>query len=84
MSRLKSKAQQSHRSKLPSTNTKDRIPWSKQVAKKDAKEKRRTQKARKRVLMASASLCEERSALKRMRHQEKASPQNPFKLALIK
>jgi ATP-dependent RNA helicase DDX55/SPB4 len=67
MSRLKSKAQQSHRSKLPSTNTKDRIPWSKQVAKKDAKEKRRTQKARKRVLMASASLCEERSALKRMR-----------------
>jgi ATP-dependent RNA helicase DDX55/SPB4 len=67
MSRLKSKAQQSHRSKPPSTNSKDRIPWSKQLAKKDAKEKRRTQKARKRVLTASASLCEERSALKRTR-----------------
>ena len=67
MRRLKTKAQQSHRSKPSSTNTKDRIPWSKQLAKKDAKEKRRAQKAKKRTLVASASLREERSTLKRMR-----------------
>ena len=67
MRRLKTKAQESHRSKPSSTNTKDRIPWSKQLAKKDVKEKRRAQKAKKRALVASASLCEERSALKRTR-----------------
>ncbi|KAF8274941.1 P-loop containing nucleoside triphosphate hydrolase protein [Lactarius quietus] len=43
MKRLNSKAQQTHRSK-PSTNNKDHIPWSKQLAKKDAKERRRVKK----------------------------------------
>jgi ATP-dependent RNA helicase DDX55/SPB4 len=67
MKRLESKAQQAHRSKPSSTNKKDHIPWSKQLAKKDVKEKRRAHKAKKRVLMASTSLCKEPSALKRTR-----------------
>lgn len=64
---MESKAQQVHRSKPSSTNKKDHIPWSKQLAKKDVKEKRRAHKAKKRVLMASTSLCKEPSALKRTR-----------------
>src|ERR1700677_3906395 len=67
MRRIKSKAQQSHRSKPSSNNTKDRIPWSKQLSRRDAKEKRRAQKAKKRASVVSASLCEDRSALKRTR-----------------
>ncbi len=65
MKRLKSKPQQARDSKPSSTNKKD--PWSKQLAKKDAKEKRRAQKAKKRVLTASGHLCQEHSALKRTR-----------------
>lgn len=62
-----SKPQQAHGSKPFSTNKRDQIPWSKQLAKKDAKEKRRAHKAKKRVLMVSTSLCQEPSALKRTR-----------------
>ncbi|KAH9050696.1 DEAD-domain-containing protein [Lactarius hengduanensis] len=65
--RLRSKAQQPHDSKPSSTNKKDYIPWSRQLAKKDAKEKRRAQKAKKRASMASAHLCQEGSVLKRTR-----------------
>ncbi|KAH9001194.1 DEAD-domain-containing protein [Lactarius akahatsu] len=65
--RLKSKAQQPHDSKPSSTNKKDYVPWSRQLAKKDAKEKRRAQKAKKRASMASAHLCQEGSVLKRTR-----------------
>ena len=64
---MKSKAQQAHDSKPSSTNKKDRIPWSKQLAKKDVKEKRRGRKAKKGVSTASAHLCQERFALKRTR-----------------
>ncbi|KAI9446382.1 DEAD-domain-containing protein [Lactarius indigo] len=67
MKRLKSKAQQHHDSKPSSTNKKDHIPWSKQLAKKDVKEKRRAQKAKKNMLMASAHLSQEGSTLKRTR-----------------
>ncbi len=67
MKRLKSEAQQDHDSKPPSAHQKGRIPWSKQLAKKDAKEKRRTQKAKKRGVISPAPLCQERSALKRTR-----------------
>lgn len=61
------KAQQAHDSKPSSTNKRDHISWSKQLNKKDAKGKRRAQKAKKRELMASADLCQERPALKRTR-----------------
>ena len=46
------------------------MPWSKQLFRKDAKEKRRVQKTRKSAWMASTPLEEERkerSTLKRMR-----------------
>ncbi|KAI9466286.1 DEAD-domain-containing protein [Lactarius psammicola] len=46
---------------LSSTNKKDRIPWSKQLVRKDAKEKRRAQKAKEK------GTCQERSAPKRTR-----------------
>ena len=62
-----SKPQQARGSKPSSTNKRDQIPWSKQLAKKDAKEKRRAHKAKRRVLMAPTSLCQEPSALKRTR-----------------
>lgn len=64
---MKSKAQQAHHSRPSSTNKKDHIPWSKQLSKKDAKEKRRVQKAKKRVSTASAHVCQEGSTLKRTR-----------------
>ncbi|KAH9063359.1 DEAD-domain-containing protein [Lactarius vividus] len=67
MKRLKSKAQQPHDSKPSSINKKDYIPWSRQLAKKDAKEKRRAQKAKKRASTASVHLCQEGSVLKRTR-----------------
>jgi len=73
--RLKSAAevQSSNDSKRLSTNTnskKDYISWSKQLAKKDAREKRRVQKVRKKVWMTSSRLGEgrkEHTALKRTR-----------------
>jgi ATP-dependent RNA helicase DDX55/SPB4 len=70
--RLKSAAevQSSNDSKRHSTNTnnkRDHVSWSKQLAKKDAREKRRVQKTRKKAWMASSRLGEERTALKRTR-----------------
>ncbi|KAN0123786.1 P-loop containing nucleoside triphosphate hydrolase protein [Russula decolorans] len=73
--RLKSAAevQSSNDLKRLSTNTnskKDQVSWSKQLAKKDAREKRRVQKTRKKAWMASSRLGEERkghTALKRTR-----------------
>jgi len=72
--RLKSAAEvgSSNDSKRHSTNTncrKDQISWSKQLAKKDVREKRRVQKERKKAWMASSLLGEEErkehTALKR-------------------
>lgn len=54
----------------PSDNKQDKIPWSKQLAKKDTKEKRRVQKTRKKAWIASTrpeKECKEHSTLKRMR-----------------
>lgn len=74
--RLKSAAevQSSNDSKRLSTHTnnkKDYVSWSKQLAKKDAREKRRVQKTRKKAWMASLRLGEERkehtAGLKRIR-----------------
>jgi ATP-dependent RNA helicase DDX55/SPB4 len=73
--RLKSAAevQSSNDSKRHSTNTnskKDYVSWSKQLAKKDTREKRRVQKVRKKAWVASSQLGEERkehTALKRTR-----------------
>jgi ATP-dependent RNA helicase DDX55/SPB4 len=73
--RLKSAAevQSSNDSKRLSTNTnskKDHVSWSKQLARKDTREKRRVQKTRKKAWMASSPLGEERkehTALKRTR-----------------
>jgi ATP-dependent RNA helicase DDX55/SPB4 len=71
---LKSAAevQSSNDSKRPSTNTnskKDHVSWSKQLAKKDTREKRRVQKTRKKAWMASSRLGEgereEHTALKK-------------------
>lgn len=65
--------QSSNDSKRLSTNTnskKDYVSWSKQLAKKDAREKRRVQKTRKKAWMTSSRLGEERkdhAALKRTR-----------------
>jgi ATP-dependent RNA helicase DDX55/SPB4 len=73
---LKSAAevQSSNDSKRLSTNTnskKDYVSWSKQLAKKDAREKRRVQKTRKKAWVASSQLGEEErkehTALKRTR-----------------
>jgi ATP-dependent RNA helicase DDX55/SPB4 len=72
---LKSAAevQSSNDSKRLSTNTnskKDYVSWSKQLAKKDAREKRRAQKTRKKAWMTSPRPGEERkdhAALKRTR-----------------
>lgn len=72
--RLKSAAevQSSNDSKRTSTNTnskKDHVSWSKQLAKKDVREKRRVQKTRKKAWMASSRLGEgereEHTALKK-------------------
>jgi len=50
------------------TNSKkDYVSWSKQLAKKDAREKRRVQKTRKKAWVASSRLGEEHTALKRTR-----------------
>ena len=71
--RLKSAAedQQSTDSKRSPSNTKhDKLPWSRQLSKKDAKEKRRAQKTRKKAWVASTRPEKERkehSTLKRMR-----------------
>lgn len=71
--RLKSaaEAQQATDSKRsPSNNKQDNLSWSRQVAKKDAKEKRRAQKTRKKAWVASTRPEKERkecSTLKRMR-----------------
>jgi ATP-dependent RNA helicase DDX55/SPB4 len=73
--RLKSAAevQSSNDSKRLSTNTNsknDYVSWSKQLAKKDAREKRRVQKVRKKAWVTSSRLGEERkehTALKRTR-----------------
>jgi ATP-dependent RNA helicase DDX55/SPB4 len=43
------------------------IPWSKHLAKKDAKEKRRAQKAKKRIWLASIRPDERHTGTKRMR-----------------
>jgi len=72
---LKSAAEvkSSNDSKRLATNTNsktDHVSWSKQLAKKDAREKRRVQKTRKKAWMASSRLGEERkehAALKRTR-----------------
>jgi ATP-dependent RNA helicase DDX55/SPB4 len=72
---LKSAAevQSSNDSKRLSANTnskKDHVSWSKQLSKKDAREKRRVQKTRKKAWVASSRLGEERkehTALKRNR-----------------
>jgi ATP-dependent RNA helicase DDX55/SPB4 len=65
------RVQQSGDSERSSSNSKkEHVPWSKQLAKKDAKDKRRVQKTRKKTWMASTRLGEERkerSTLKRMR-----------------
>ena len=50
-----------------SHSKKDHIPWSKQVAKKDARDKRRVEKTRKKAWMASTRLGEGHTALKRTR-----------------
>jgi ATP-dependent RNA helicase DDX55/SPB4 len=55
----------------------DRIPWSKQLSKKDSKEKRRVQKSRKKAWMASTRQGEEhkeRTTLKRMRANSGEGP----------
>jgi ATP-dependent RNA helicase DDX55/SPB4 len=72
--RLKSAAevQSSNDSKRHSTNTNSKkdVSWSKKLAKKDTREKRRVQKVRKKAWMASSQLGEERkehAALKRTR-----------------
>jgi len=71
--RLKSvaEAQQATESKRsPSNNKHDNLPWSKRLSKKDAKEKRRAQKTRKKAWVASTRPEKERkehSTLKRMR-----------------
>jgi ATP-dependent RNA helicase DDX55/SPB4 len=75
--RLKKSAaevQSSNDSKRHSTNTnskKDYVSWSKQLAKKDTREKRRVQKVRKKAWMTSSRLGEEEhkehTALKRTR-----------------
>jgi len=71
--RLKSaaEAQQATDSKRsPSNNKQDNLSWSRQVAKKDAKEKRRAQKTRKKAWVTSTRPEKERkehSTLKRMR-----------------
>jgi ATP-dependent RNA helicase DDX55/SPB4 len=54
----------------PSDNKQDKISWSKQLAKKDVKEKRRAQRTRKKAWIASTRPEKERkeqSTLKRMR-----------------
>ncbi|KAI0006105.1 DEAD-domain-containing protein [Russula compacta] len=70
--RLKAAAgvQQSSGSKRSlSSNNKDHISWSKQLAKKDIKEKRRAQKTKKKTWMASTQSREEHADLKRTRAQ---------------
>jgi ATP-dependent RNA helicase DDX55/SPB4 len=62
------KATDSKRS--PSDNKQYKIPWSKQLVKKDAKEKRRAQKTRKKAWITSTrpeNDHKEHSSLKRMR-----------------
>jgi hypothetical protein len=60
--------QQSSDSKRSLSNSKkDPIPWSKQLAKKDAKEKRHAQKARKMAWMASTRVSEGHTGPKRTR-----------------
>ena len=66
--RLKSATgvQRSNNSK--SQNKKDHLSWSKQLAKKDVREKRRVEKTRKKAWMASTRLGEDHTtALKRTR-----------------
>ena len=59
-----------HSHSTNTNNKKDQVSWSKQLAKKDAREKRRVQKTRKKAWMTSSRPGEERkehTALKRTR-----------------
>jgi ATP-dependent RNA helicase DDX55/SPB4 len=62
-----SPAQVQQPSDLKSTGKKDRTPWSKQLAKKDVKEKRRAQKAKKKEWLASTRPGEKHTGFKRER-----------------
>jgi ATP-dependent RNA helicase DDX55/SPB4 len=58
-------------------NKKDHISWSKQLAKRDTKEKRRVEKTRKKAWMASTRQAEEHkehAALKRTRADSEEKP----------
>jgi ATP-dependent RNA helicase DDX55/SPB4 len=62
-----STAQVQQSSDSKSNDKRHRIPWSKQLAKKDVKEKRRAQKAKKKRWLASTQPGERHTGPKRMR-----------------
>jgi ATP-dependent RNA helicase DDX55/SPB4 len=62
-----SSAQVQRSSDFKSTSKRDHMPWSKQLSKKDVKEKRRAKKAKKREWLASTRLGEKHTGLKRTR-----------------
>jgi ATP-dependent RNA helicase DDX55/SPB4 len=66
--RIKSSSAQVQRSSdFKSTDKRDHMPWSKQLAKKDAKEKRHAKKVKKRQWLASTQPEEKHAGPKRMR-----------------
>ena len=75
---MKSSAAQIQQSSDSKSNDKrHRISWSRQLAKKDTKEKRRTQKAKKREWLASTQPGERHTGLKRMRTDSEEKMTDP-------